>query len=88
MQKEGLTVETADYLTDLLKKYEETEGGLSADAVLPPIPVARDDPGPPKPAKFLVPTVILWDPLSQVPKGLRVGSHRSERHLLMWVFRL
>lgn len=67
MQKEGLTVETADYLTDLLKKYEETEGGLSADAVLPPIPVARDDPGPPKPAKFLVPTVILWDPLSQVP---------------------
>lgn len=67
MQKEGLTIETADYLSSLLKRYEETDGGLPADAILPPIPVPRDDPGPPKPAKFLVPAVILWDPLSQVP---------------------
>lgn len=67
MQKEGLTIETADYLTSLLQRYEETEGGLPADAILPPIPVPRNDPGPPKPAKFLVPAVILWDPLSQVP---------------------
>lgn len=66
MQKEGLTVETADYLTSLLKKYEEKEGGLPADAILPPIPVPRDDPGPPRPDKFLVPSVILWDPLGQV----------------------
>ena len=68
MQKEGLTIETADYLTSLLQKYEEKDGGLPADAILPPVPVPRDDPGPPKPAKFLVPSVILWDPLSQVPQ--------------------
>ena len=67
MQKEGLTVETADYLISLLQRYEEKDGGLPADAILPPIPVPRNDPGPPKPNKFLVPSVILWDPLSQVP---------------------
>ena len=67
MQKEGLTVETADYLTSLLQRYDAAEGGLPPDAILPPIPVPRDRTGPPTPAEFLVPAVILWDPLLQVP---------------------
>lgn len=79
MQKEGLTVETADYLTSLLQRYEETENGLPADAILPPIPVPRDDPGPPRPEKFLVPAVILWDPLKQVP-GMSEISCPHEIH--------
>lgn len=69
MQKEGLNIETADYLTSLLQRYDATEGGLPPQAILAPIPVPvqRENPGPPSPNEFLVPAVILWDPLSQVP---------------------
>lgn len=62
-----MNVETADYLTSLLQRYDATDGGLPAEAILPPVPVPRERLGPPKPAEFLVPAVILWDPLNQVP---------------------